>query len=70
MIIPVKKIERLQENRQTRIDKKENERHEVEKIIGREVEIPEKLKAFMSGRKETIQISKEFSEFKNLLMSF
>ena len=42
----------------------------VEKIIGREVEIPEKLKAFMSGRKETIQISKEFSEFKNLLMSF
>lgn len=42
----------------------------VESIIGKDLEIPEKLKAFIAGRKETIQISKDFSEFKDLLMSF
>ena len=41
----------------------------VERIIGSEVEVPEKLQAFMRGTKQSIPMSKEFTHFKAFLMS-
>lgn len=41
----------------------------VEGIINEKVEIPEKLKNFMQGKKESIELSKSFDEFKKLLLS-
>ena len=41
----------------------------VEAIIGAPVEIPQKLQAFMKGRKESVGISKSFSDFKSFLLS-
>lgn len=41
----------------------------VEGIISEKVEIPEKLKNFMQGKKESIELSKSFDEFKKLLLS-
>lgn len=40
----------------------------VEDIIGTEVEIPEKLQAFMRGTKQSIQMGKDFASFKGYLM--
>lgn len=40
----------------------------VENIIGAEVEIPEKLQAFMRGTKLSVPMTKDFSDFKNYLM--
>lgn len=40
----------------------------VEEIIGEEVEVPEKLAAFMRGEKKSISLSKEFADFKAYLM--
>lgn len=40
----------------------------IEGIIGREVKIPDKLQAFMKGTKHTVQLGKEFSEFKSYLL--
>lgn len=41
----------------------------VESAINAEVAIPERLAAFMNGEKKSIAMSKEFSDFKKLLMS-
>lgn len=41
----------------------------VEGIIGRKVEIPEKLQAFMRGTKQSIPMSKDFASFKEYLMN-
>jgi threonine synthase len=41
----------------------------VEGIIGEEVEIPERLKAFMKGVKLSVPMSKDFNEFKQFLLS-
>lgn len=41
----------------------------VEEIIGAPVEIPSKLAAFMKGEKKSIQISKDFADFKSFLMN-
>lgn len=41
----------------------------VESIIEDEVEIPAKLAAFMKGSKKSIEISKDFADFKAYLMS-
>ena len=41
----------------------------VEGIIGEEVAIPEKLAAFMKGEKKSIAMSKDFDDFKSLLLS-
>ncbi|MFV0392397.1 MAG: threonine synthase [Paludibacteraceae bacterium] len=41
----------------------------VEKIIGREVEIPEKLQAFVKGTKQSIEIAKDFEGFKRYLLT-
>ncbi len=40
----------------------------VEKIIGKEVEIPAVLQAFMKGTKQTVECSKNFADFKAFLM--
>lgn len=40
----------------------------VESIIGVEVQIPEKLQAFMKGQKENVPIEKDFASFKSYLM--
>ena len=40
----------------------------VEKIIGKEVEIPAKLKAFMKGEKQSIEMENDFEKFKSLLL--
>lgn len=40
----------------------------VEPIIQTEVEIPERLAAFMKGTKQSVQMSKDFAAFKNYLM--
>jgi threonine synthase len=41
----------------------------VEGAIGAKVLMPDKLKAFMAGEKQSIEISKDFSAFKSYLMS-
>jgi threonine synthase len=40
----------------------------VEAIIGEKVSIPEKLQEFMKGEKLSIELSKEFVDFKNFLL--
>lgn len=40
----------------------------VEKIIGDSVVIPQKLQAFMQGEKLSIELSKEFADFKSFLL--
>ena len=39
----------------------------VEKVIGGPVEIPARLAEFMKGEKQSVQLSKDFQEFKNYL---
>ena len=41
----------------------------VEAAIGAEVEIPERLAAFMKGEKQSVEMSKDFDSFKAYLMS-
>ena len=41
----------------------------VEKIIGEKVEIPQKLQEFMKGEKKSLPLSKNFSAFKNYLLT-
>jgi len=40
----------------------------VESIINQPLEVPEKIKAFMNGKKQSIPMSKDFSDFKSYLM--
>ena len=40
----------------------------VERVIGAEVAIPERLAAFMKGTKQSVEMSKEFEDFKNFLL--
>ena len=41
----------------------------VDRIIGGDVEIPERLAAFMRGQKQSVELSKNFEDFKRFLMS-
>lgn len=41
----------------------------VDKILGADIEVPAKLQAFMKGTKQSIPLSKEFTEFKKFLMN-
>ena len=43
-------------------------KEKVDQILGIDIEIPERLAAFMKGEKQSIQMSKEFSDFKAYLM--
>ena len=40
----------------------------VEDAIGAEVQIPARLAAFMKGTKQSVEMSKEFDDFKAFLM--
>ena len=40
----------------------------VEDAIGTEVEIPERLAAFMKGTKQSVEMTKDFDSFKAFLM--
>lgn len=44
-------------------------RDTVERIIASEVAIPDKLAAFMQGKKDSVEMSKDFADFKAYLMS-
>ena len=39
----------------------------VEQIIGKEIEIPDKLRAFMNGKKQTVKLNSGFHAFKSFL---
>ncbi|MBO7316408.1 MAG: threonine synthase, partial [Paludibacteraceae bacterium] len=41
----------------------------IDGILNADIEIPEKLQAFMKGEKLSIPLSAEFSDFKKFLMS-
>lgn len=41
----------------------------VDEILGTDIEIPAKLQAFMQGTKQSVQMSKEFKDFKAYLMN-
>lgn len=40
----------------------------VDKILGADIEIPAKLKAFMQGKKQSVRLGKDFEGFKQYLM--
>jgi threonine synthase len=42
----------------------------VESIIGEKVEIPRKLQEFMKGKKESVELPKDFDAFKSFLLAF
>ena len=44
-------------------------KEKVDDILGIDIEIPERLQAFMKGQKQSVQLSKDFGEFKAFLMS-
>jgi threonine synthase len=39
----------------------------IDSIIGKEIEIPEKLQAFMKGKKQSIELSTDFRNFKDFI---
>ena len=41
----------------------------VDEILGSDIEIPAKLQAFMQGKKQSVPMSKDFTDFKAYLMS-
>ena len=43
-------------------------KEKVDDILGTDIEIPARLKAFMEGQKQSIEMSKEFADFKAYLM--
>ena len=44
-------------------------KEKVDEILGIEVEIPERLAAFMKGKKQSVAMSKDFADFKQFLLS-
>jgi threonine synthase len=43
-------------------------KEKVDQILGTDIEIPERLQAFMKGQKQSVAMSKNFSDFKDYLM--
>ena len=43
-------------------------KEKVDEILGIDVEIPARLKAFMEGEKQSVAMTKDFADFKNYLM--
>ncbi|MGM9796490.1 MAG: threonine synthase [Parabacteroides sp.] len=41
----------------------------VDQILGADIEIPAKLRAFMAGQKQSIELSKDFESFKRFLLA-
>lgn len=44
-------------------------KEKVDAIVGGDVEIPERLQAFMKGRKQSVPLSRDYADFRNFLMS-
>ena len=44
-------------------------KEKVDQILGTDIEIPERLQAFMRGEKKSIELSKDFQDFKQFLMN-
>lgn len=40
----------------------------IEHILGKEIDIPQKLREFMNGKKESVSMSRDFSDFKQYLL--
>ncbi|MDE6807351.1 MAG: threonine synthase, partial [Prevotella sp.] len=43
-------------------------KEKVDDILGIDVEIPERLQAFMKGKKQSVPITKDFADFKSYLL--
>ncbi len=43
-------------------------KEKVDSILGIDIEIPARLKAFMEGEKQSVSMSKDFADFKSFLM--
>jgi threonine synthase len=43
-------------------------KEKVDAIIGADIAIPERLQAFMRGKKQSVELSKDFADFKQFLM--
>lgn len=44
-------------------------KEKVDTIIGQDIEIPERLAAFMKGKKQSVHMANDFSTFKQYLMA-
>ena len=44
-------------------------KEKVDEILGIDVEIPDRLAAFMKGTKQSVPMTKEFADFKAYLLS-
>ena len=44
-------------------------KEKVDEILSIDIEIPERLAAFMKGEKKSVPMSKDFADFKKYLMS-
>ena len=44
-------------------------KEKVDDILGIDVEIPERLAAFMRGKKQSVPMTKDFADFKQYLMN-
>ena len=44
-------------------------KEKVDEILGIDIEIPDRLRAFMEGKKQSVPMTKEFSDFKAYLMT-
>ena len=44
-------------------------KEKVDEILGIDVEIPDRLAAFMKGEKQSVQMTKAFTDFKQYLMN-
>ena len=43
-------------------------KEKVDKILGIDIDIPERLQAFMKGQKQSVPMSKDFADFKAFLI--
>ena len=43
-------------------------KEKVDEILGIDAEIPERLAAFMRGKKQSVAMTKDFADFKTYLM--
>ena len=44
-------------------------KEKVDAITGGDVEIPARLQAFMKGTKQSVELSKDYADFRNFLMT-
>ena len=44
-------------------------KEKVDQILGTDIEIPARLRAFMEGKKQNVELSKDFEAFKRFLMA-